>query len=84
MTESQLKALITSPLPFFGVSPQGDVLARYVPYGPVFRWSWNQMIPLPVQGSDLVWLLHAAAEEGHSLADTEAPPSSRARKSKAG
>jgi len=84
MTESQLKALITSPMPFFGVSPQGDVLARYVPYGPVFRWSWNQMIPLPVQGSDLVWLLHAAAEEGHSLADTEAPPPSRSRKPKAG
>jgi hypothetical protein len=73
MTEQQLKNLILSPLPFFGVSPHGDVLARYIPFGPVFRWSWNQMIPTPVQGSDLVWLLHAAGEEGHSLGDTGKP-----------
>lgn len=71
MTNEQLKNAITSPLPFFGVTQQGDVLARYVPYGPVFRWSWNQMIPMPVQGSDLIWLLHAAAEEEHSIAETE-------------
>ena len=57
----------------------GDVLARYVPYGPVFRWSWNQMIPMPVQGSDLVWLLHAADEEGHSISDTQAGPKSGAK-----
>jgi len=75
MTESQLTELITSHWPFFGVSPQGDVLARYVPYGPVFRWSWNQMIPMPVQGSDLVWMLHAAGEEEHSISETEAPRS---------
>ncbi len=72
MTESQLKELIVSQWPFFGVSPQGDVLARYVPCGPVFRWSWNQMIPTPVQGSDLCWLLQAAAEEGHAISDVEA------------
>lgn len=72
MTESQLKNAITSPWPFFGVSPHGDVLARYVLYGPVFRWSWNQMIPTPVQGSDLCWLIQAAAEEGHSISNTEA------------
>lgn len=71
MTESQLKELIVSQWPFFGVSPQGDVLARYVPCGPVFRWRWNQMIPTPVQGSDLCWLLHAASEEGHPIADRE-------------
>ncbi|MFZ2266036.1 MAG: hypothetical protein WAV95_00505 [Azonexus sp.] len=71
MTESQLKEAITSPWPFFGASPHGDVLARYIPYGPVFRWSWNQMIPMPVQGSDLCWLIHAAAEEGHSISDTQ-------------
>lgn len=72
MTESQLKTAISSSWPFFGVSPHGDVLARYVPFGPVFRWNWNQMVPTPVQGSDLCWLLHAAAEEGHSIADSEA------------
>jgi len=71
MTEAQLKNAITSPWPFFGVSPQGDVLARYIPFGPVFRWSRNQMIPMPLQGSDLCWLLHAASEEGHSISDTE-------------
>jgi hypothetical protein len=79
MTEAQLTKLITSPLPFFGVSPHGDVLARYLPYGPVFRWSWNQMIPMPVQGSDLVWLLHAAGEEGHSIADTEPVKATRGK-----
>lgn len=82
MTESQMNELITSPWPFFGVSPHGDVLARYVPYGPVFRWSWNQMIPMPVQGSDLCWLLHAAAEEGHSITDTDKVKTLR-RKTKA-
>jgi hypothetical protein len=71
MNNAQLKSAITSPWPFFGVTEQGDVLARYIPYGPVFRWSWNQMIPMPVQGSDLVWLLQAADEEGHSISDTD-------------
>lgn len=71
MSENQLKHAITSPWPFFGVSPHGDVLARYIPYGPVFRWRWNQMVPTPVQGSDLCWLLHAAGEEGHGLGDNE-------------
>ena len=73
MTEEQLKNLITSPWPFFGVTPQGDVLARYVPGGTVFRWRWNEMIPTPVQGGDLCWWLHAAAEEGHSMSDTDTP-----------
>jgi len=73
MNDAQIKNAITSPFPFFGVTKQGDVLARYIPYGPVFRWSWNQMIPMPVQGSDLVWLLQAAAEEEHSITDTEKP-----------
>ena len=77
MTEAQLKNAIISPLPFFGVTRQGDVLARYLPYGPVFRWSWNQMVPMPVQGSDLVWLLQAAAEEEHSITDTEKPRSAK-------
>jgi hypothetical protein len=71
MNNEQIKNAVTSPWPFFGVTAQGDVLARYVPYGPVFRWRWNQMIPMPVQGSDLVWLLHAAEEEGHGLSSRE-------------
>ncbi|MBK7462779.1 MAG: hypothetical protein IPP59_13735 [Betaproteobacteria bacterium] len=71
MTEAQLKHAITSDWPFFGVSPHGDVLARYVPFGPVFRWNWNQMVPTTVQGSDLCWLLHASAEEGHSMNGAE-------------
>lgn len=75
MTDNQIKEAFVSHWPFFGVSSHGDVFARYVPYGPVFRWSWNQMIPMPVQGSDLVWLLHAADEEGHSLSETEKPRS---------
>ena len=73
MTEAQIQNAITSGWPFFGVTPQGDVLARYVAFGPVFRWQWNQMVPTPVQGGDLCWWLRAAAEEGHSIADTETP-----------
>jgi hypothetical protein len=34
------------------------------------------MVPMPVQGSDLIWLLHAADEEAHSITDTEKPKSS--------
>ncbi|UCV29700.1 hypothetical protein [Ferribacterium limneticum] len=71
MTDAQLKEAVLGPWPFFGVSSRGEVFARYVPSGPVFRWSWNQMIPMPVQGSDLVWLLHAQGEEDQS-SDTEA------------
>lgn len=71
MTEAQIQTAITSGWPFFGVTQDGDVLARYVAFGPVFRWQWNQMIPTPVQGGDLCWWLRAAAEEGHSIADTE-------------
>lgn len=67
MNEEQLKQAFLSPWPFFGVSAHGDVFARYLPYGPVFRWNWNQMIPMPVQGDDLAWLLHVAEEEGHAL-----------------
>lgn len=82
MTEERLKELIVSQLPFFGVSPQGDVLARYIPCGPVFRWRWNMMIPMPVQGSDLCWLLHVAGEEGHPIADVEADREAAFKKGK--
>ena len=71
MTDAQLKDAVLSPWPFFGASTRGDVFARYVPFGPVFRWSANQMIPMPVQGSDLVWLLHALGEDEHSMRETD-------------
>jgi hypothetical protein len=77
MNNQQLKSAVTSPWPFFGVSPQGDVLARYVPFGPVFRWRRNEMIPMPLQGSDLCWLLQAAEEDGHSISDTDSGAASR-------
>ena len=38
MTHEQIRDAIRSGWPFFGVSRQGQVLARYVPFGPVFRW----------------------------------------------
>lgn len=68
MTESQIKEAIRSSWPFFAITPRGDVLARYVFMGPVFRWSLNQMIPTPLQDDDLCWLLQASAEEGKSIA----------------
>ena len=70
MTDAQLNEAVLTHWPFFGVSSRGDVFARYIPYGPVFRWNRNQMVPMPVQGSDLVWLLHALGEEESSLSET--------------
>lgn len=66
MTHAQIRDAILFGWPFFGVTPEGDVLARYVMYGPVFRWNRNQMIPTPLQGSDLIWWLQVTAEEGDS------------------
>jgi hypothetical protein len=63
MTEHQIRTAIRSGWPFFGVTARGDVLARYLPYGPVFRWQRNQMIPTPLQGDDLLWWLQAGDEE---------------------
>ena len=63
MNEAQIKFAIRSGGLFFGVTPQGDVLARYVLFGPVFCWKKNQMIPTFLQGEDLCWWLQAADEE---------------------
>lgn len=63
MTEHQIRTAIRSGWPFFGVTTRGEVLARYLPYGPVFRWQCNQMIPTPLQGDDLLWWLQAGDEE---------------------
>lgn len=82
MNAEQIKAAITSTWPFFAVTPQGDILARYVPMGPVFRWQKNHLVPMFVQGSDLVWLLHASAEEGHGLPESPEKPTSAARTKK--
>lgn len=68
---TEIARAIRSGLPFLMFTPQGDLLARYLPFGPVFRWGRNHMIPLPLQGDDLCWYLHAAAEEGHSISDVE-------------
>jgi hypothetical protein len=63
MTNQQIRTAIRSGWPFFGVSSQGQVMARYVPFGPVFRWERNQMIPTPLQGEDLLWWLQANDED---------------------
>ncbi len=63
MTNSQIRDCIKSGWPFFGVTSRGEVMARYVPYGPVFRWQQNQMIPTPLQGGDLLWWLQAVEED---------------------
>lgn len=70
MTASELKQRVDAGWPFFGIGPQGDVLARYLPFGPVFIWRRNRMVPLPLQGADLCWLLQAADEEAHALGDS--------------
>ena len=66
MTNQQIRQAIRSGLPFFGVAANGAVLARYLPFGPVFRWQRNQMLPTPLQGEDLLWWLQAADEDDQS------------------
>lgn len=78
MTDEQIKEAALNQWPFFGVSSHGDVFARYVPFGPVFRWNRNQMIPMPVQGGDLVWLLHAQEEDQPAVAEPAAKGRRRA------
>lgn len=63
MTEQQIRSAIRSGWPFFGVTAKGMVMARYLPFGPVFRWDKNQMIPTPLQGEDLLWWLQASDED---------------------
>jgi len=63
MTRNQIRKAIVNGWPFFGTTPEGEVLARYVMFGPVFHWRRNQMIPMPLQGSDLLWWLQVSGEE---------------------
>ena len=63
MNDAKIRSSIRSGWPFFGVTAKGEVMARYVPYGPVFKWERNQMIPTPLQGDDLLWWLHAGDED---------------------
>lgn len=63
MTNHQIRESIRFGLPFFGVASNGDVLARYLPFGPVFKWQHHQMIPTYLQGNDLIWWLQASEEE---------------------
>lgn len=63
MTDHQIRSAVKSGWPFFGVTAKGQVLARYIPFGPVFRWERNQMIPTPLQEEDLLWWLQAGDEE---------------------
>lgn len=65
MTDHNIREYIKSGWPFFGATSKGEVLARYVPYGPVYRWQQNSMIPTPLQGSDLLWWLQASDEDDH-------------------
>ena len=63
MTRQQISHAIRLGWPFFGVTPQGKVMARYIPFGPVFMWEKNQILPTPLQGEDLLWWMQAADED---------------------
>jgi hypothetical protein len=63
MTDHQIRSAIRLGVPFFGVTGRGEVMARYIPFGPVFRWDKNHIVPMPLQGSDLLWWLQASDEE---------------------
>lgn len=63
MTNHQIRNSIKMGLPFFGVTSKSEVMARYIPFGPVFRWQQNQMVPTPLEGDDLLWWLKSIDEE---------------------
>jgi hypothetical protein len=63
MTNQQIRNSIKLGLPFFGVTAKGEVMARYIPFGPVFKWQQNQMIPTHLEGDDLLWWLQSTDEE---------------------
>ncbi|MDR0775111.1 MAG: hypothetical protein LBE81_00510 [Azonexus sp.] len=71
MTRTQIRDAIINGWPFFGTTPEGEVLARYVMFGPVFHWRRNQMIPMPLQGSDLLWWLQVSGEEHGAASDSD-------------
>jgi hypothetical protein len=64
MTEDQIREAIRVGLPFLAVTPHGDILARYMPLGPVFKWEKNRMLPLPLQGDDLSSWLQEPDQDG--------------------
>ncbi len=63
MTDDQIRTAIKLGWPFFGTTSRGEIMARYLPYGPVFKWNRNMIVPTPLQGSDLLWWLKASDEE---------------------
>lgn len=63
MNIAQIKQAIRIGIPFLAVTPHHEILARYMPFGPVFHWKKNQMTPTPLQGDDLIWWLQAESEE---------------------
>lgn len=48
--------------PFMRRTPGGDLVARYVWFGPVFVWRYNRMVELAMQGSNLCWMLQASQD----------------------
>ncbi|MBW7903404.1 MAG: hypothetical protein H3C26_18180 [Rhodocyclaceae bacterium] len=71
MTDHQIRTAIRAGWPFFGVTSRGEILARYIPTGPVFRWTRNHVIPMPLQGNDLLWWLRAADDDDYPEAEGE-------------
>lgn len=59
---SALCELIINGRPFTRSTPTGDLVARYVSFGPVYVWRYNQMVELAMQGSNLCWVLQAAQD----------------------
>lgn len=66
MTDDQIRKTIRLGIPFFAVTSKGDIVARYMPLGPVFRWQKNQMLPLPLEAEDLCWWLESRIDEDHT------------------
>jgi hypothetical protein len=62
MTDDQIREKIRNGAPFFAVNSRHEMMARYMPFMPVFRWEKNQMVPTPLQGEDLIWWMKSRDE----------------------
>ena len=63
MTDDRIREAIRDGRPFFAVNSRHEMMARYMYYAPVFVWKKNQMVPMPLQGEDLVWWLQSREGE---------------------
>lgn len=71
MTDEQIRESIRNGRPFFAADHRHELYARYLWFGPVFKWTWNQMVPMPIQDEDLIWWLQSRDEDSENTTPTD-------------